>query len=510
MPHSSEAVSESYGSLGKSSRLSWFSFWYIQLMSEGLHQARFEHDACGLGALVRLDGRPHTSSCGGPGGARQPRPPRGHRRRCRDRRRRRHHCSSMPDALLRSACRERARAASCRRPAPTRPDWCSFPATRPAPALRGAVRPHLRRGGAPRAGLARRARAAGSDRRAGAGVRARDPAADRRAAGGDEEAFERKLYVIRRRVGSGPACRRRPGGGVHDRQPVARRLVYKGLLRATQLGAFYPSCATPAIESGAGARPLPLLDQHAGHLGSRPPVQPPRPQRRDQHRSRQRQLAGRAGAAAAERAVRRRPAEAVPDRRGALVGFGQARCGGRAAGAGRPVAAPRAGDADPAGLDRPDARPGRRRARVPRVPRRPGRAVGRPGGGDRHRRQAGGGDPRPQRPAPGPLSCARRDGLVVLASEIGVLRSTRPRSSRPAGSSRGGCWPLDPSAGRVVDDGEVKRELAGPAALRGAGWPRTSCSWTTCRRQPVGADPAPTRSRGCRPRSATPPRSSSW
>src|SRR5579862_9058799 len=67
--------------------------------------------------------------------------------------------------------------------------------------------------------------------------------------GGDEDAFERKLYVIRRRIE-----RRAAAAGVPEAEFTvvslsARRLVYKGLLRASQLRAYFPDLRDPAFES---------------------------------------------------------------------------------------------------------------------------------------------------------------------------------------------------------------------------------------------------------------------
>ena len=117
--------------------------------------------------------------------------------------------------------------------------------------------------------------------------------------GGDVDGFERKLYVIRRRVELAAAAAGVPEAEFIFISLSARRMVYKGLLKAGQLAAYYPDLADPAFTSRARARPLALLDEHAGHLGSRPSVQLPGPQRRDQHRARQRQLAVGARAAAA-------------------------------------------------------------------------------------------------------------------------------------------------------------------------------------------------------------------
>ena len=198
--------------------------------------------------------------------------------------------------------------------------------------------------------------------------------------GGDDEAFERKLAVIRRRVekeaGAGgverPTSRSSVAVAADDRLqgPAARPPA------ATQ---YYPDLAAPDIASALVlvhsrfstntlgtwdlAHPFNLLC-HNGEIntvrGNGAWLTAREPQLR----------IGR---------VRRRPAEAVPDRRGALVGLGQAGRDARAAGAGRPHRCRTRWRCCPAGLDRPDARPRRRRARVPRVPRLAGRAVGRAG-----------------------------------------------------------------------------------------------------------------------------------
>jgi glutamate synthase domain-containing protein 2/glutamate synthase domain-containing protein 1/glutamate synthase domain-containing protein 3 len=65
----------------------------------------------------------------------------------------------------------------------------------------------------------------------------------------DDLAFERKLYVIRKRVSKG--ARR----GIHERRMFyvsslsSRTIVYKGMLTADQLMSFYPDLADPLIES---------------------------------------------------------------------------------------------------------------------------------------------------------------------------------------------------------------------------------------------------------------------
>ena len=157
----------------------------------------------------------------------------------------------------------------------------------------------------------------------------------------------------RRRAGRRPG----PRGAVvlepHDRlqghahRPAAARLL--------------PRPAGHADQDRARARPLALLDQHVPELGARAPVPLHRPQRRDQHAARQRQLDARARVAARLRAVRRGgPREAAADRAPGRLGLGDVRQRARAARAGGALAAPRGDDDDPGGLRGP-----RRPARAP-------------------------------------------------------------------------------------------------------------------------------------------------
>jgi glutamate synthase (ferredoxin) len=66
---------------------------------------------------------------------------------------------------------------------------------------------------------------------------------------GDEAAFERKLYVIRRRVERAAAAAGVPEAEFTIVSLSARRLVYKGLLRAPQLPGYYADLRDPRFES---------------------------------------------------------------------------------------------------------------------------------------------------------------------------------------------------------------------------------------------------------------------
>ena len=87
---------------------------------------------------------------------------------------------------------------------------------------------------------------------------------------------------------------RRPARSA-DFYPVSmscRTVVYKGMLLATQLGAYYKDLQRPALRQRAGARASALLDQHLPVLVAGPSLPDGRAQRRDQHAARQRQLDG--------------------------------------------------------------------------------------------------------------------------------------------------------------------------------------------------------------------------
>ena len=76
----------------------------------------------------------------------------------------------------------------------------------------------------------------------------------------DDLAFERKLYVIRRRVENAVRASDIPGRRCFYVPSLSQRtLVYKGMLIAPQLPAYFPDLVRPARRVGAGAGPLALL-----------------------------------------------------------------------------------------------------------------------------------------------------------------------------------------------------------------------------------------------------------
>ena len=240
----------------------------------------------------------------------------------------------------------------------------------------------------------------------------------------------------------------------------SRTIVYKGMLTGAAAARLLPGPARPADEDRARARPLALLDEHVPELGARAPVPDDRPQRRDQHAARQRQLDARARVAARLASSSATTSQKV-----------------------LPVVRP--GGSDSATFDNvlellvlagrslphammmmiPEAYEGR--DDLPDELRGfydfhslPDGAVGRPGGGRLHRRPRDRRDARPQRPAPRPL--AGDEGRLGRAR----LRDRRARRCRRRTScARAACSPgklflVDLERGRIVDDDEVKREIA--------------------------------------------------
>jgi glutamate synthase domain-containing protein 1 len=104
----------------------------------------------------------------------------------------------------------------------------------------------------------------------------------------DDMAFERKLYVIRKRAEN--AIRYSddvPGGDYFYVSSLSyKTIVYKGMLLSEQLiGSLH--------RNSPGPGPFPLQHEHVSHLGARPSLSLPDPQWRDQHPARQHQLGAR-------------------------------------------------------------------------------------------------------------------------------------------------------------------------------------------------------------------------
>ncbi|HEY3764650.1 MAG TPA: glutamate synthase large subunit, partial [Gaiellales bacterium] len=215
----------------------------------GLYDPRFEHDACGLSALVRLDGRPD------------------------------HELVERALAALVNLDHRGATGSD-----PGTGDGAGIMTQLPHRFLRAAFRAAIGHDlpppGAYAAGLVFLPRDPGLRLRceelcvricAEEGQRAlgwRDPAVNPGRIGrlaqasepvvrqlfverrtGDRAAFERKLYVIRRRVERAAAAAGVPEAQFTIVSLSSLRIVYKGLLRAPQLGAYYDDLRDPRFES---------------------------------------------------------------------------------------------------------------------------------------------------------------------------------------------------------------------------------------------------------------------
>ena len=81
------------------------------------------------------------------------------------------------------------------------------------------------------------------------------------------------------------------------------------------------------------------------------------------------------------------------------------------------------------------------------------------------------------------------DGLVILASEVGVLDIEPARVVRRGRLQPGRIFLADTAAGRIVEDEEVKSELAADAPVPGLAARRAWSTWTTC---PTASGQCPT------------------
>jgi glutamate synthase (NADPH/NADH) large chain/glutamate synthase (ferredoxin) len=215
----------------------------------GLYDSRFEHEACGLGALVRLDGRPghelveralealanleHRGATGADAGT-------GDGAGI---------LTQLPDRFLREAFRR-----ELGHDLPPSGAYAAGLVFLPAdPALRLRCEELCARICAEEGhrALGWRDVPVRPDR-IGDLARASQPVVRQlfveRRSGGPAE-FERKLYVIRRRVERAAAAAGVPEARFTIVSLSASRLVYKGLLTASQLAAFYPDLEHPGFES---------------------------------------------------------------------------------------------------------------------------------------------------------------------------------------------------------------------------------------------------------------------
>ena len=93
----------------------------------------------------------------------------------------------------------------------------------------------------------------------------------RGATGGDQTAFERRLFLMRKAVEN--QARKVPGinGDMfHIASLSSRTLIYKGMLLADQMTAFYPDLADPAHDQRPGPGASALQHQHISFMGPCP------------------------------------------------------------------------------------------------------------------------------------------------------------------------------------------------------------------------------------------------
>ena len=220
----------------------------------------------------------------------------------------------------------------------------------------------------------------------------------------EQEEFERRLYLIRKVVSNALyyAYKGRDIGH-YTVSLSSRTLVYKGMFLSYQVKAYYKDLSDPRAGLGDGAGAPALLDQHLPVVEARASLSHGRPQRRDQHAARQRQLDGGAAGVGVVAAVRQRHLQAVADLLRGPVGHRLLRQRARIPGDGRLQPGARRDDADPGGVGRQSA-DGCQAPRLLRVSRLPDGAVGRPGRHGLHRRPPDRRHARPQRLAAGPLS----------------------------------------------------------------------------------------------------------
>ena len=307
--------------------------------------------------------------------------------------------------------------------------------------------------------------------------------------------FERKLYVIRKRAYNEirMSTHRRRGVLVHRVSLSHKTLVYKGMLTDRAARPVLPRPAEPADGDGARAGALALQHQHVPELGPRASVPLHRAQRRDQHAARQHQLDARARGAV-------RVATLFGDDIKKIL----------------PIINPNGSDSAMfdnalellvlAGRSLPHAmmmmipEPWSKhesmdptRSGVLRVPLVSDGAVGRPGVHRLHRRQAHRRGARSQRPAP--VALLRHQGRPGRHGVAKPACSTFPPEHivRKGRLQPGRMFLVDTEQGRIVDDEEIKAQIANERPYRRVAEASTWCISRICRRRPELPSPITTR-----------------
>ena len=343
----------------------------------GLYDPAFEHDACGVAFVARLDAVPSHETVERALTALANLEHRGAAGADADTGDGAGILVQMPDAFFRANRRRAAagRRVRRRRLLPAARRRCAAPSSSALVERTVADEGQRVLGVAGRPG---RRRAASATRRAG--VAPVHPPGRRRRADGPRA----RTRSSGSSTSSAAWPSSRPGRARHPELLVAHARLQGDAHRAAARAASTPISRDDRLRERARARPLALLDEHVPELGARPPVPDDRAQRRDQHAARQRQLDARARVAARVGALRRRPAEGAAGHPARRLRHRDVRQRARAARARRPLAAARADDDDPRGVRGPRRR-SRRAARLLRVPPVPDGGVGRAGGDLRSR-----------------------------------------------------------------------------------------------------------------------------
>ena len=276
--------------------------------------------------------------------------------------------------------------------------------------------------------------------------------------------LERRAYVVRKRA-EHELGTKGPGQDGPGRETVyfpslsGQTFVYKGMLTTPQLKAFYLDLQDDRLTSALGI-------VHSRFSTNTFPSWPlAHPFRRIAHNGEINTVTGNENWMRAREALiktdvfgdtgsRQDRSDLHPGR----LGHRTFRRGARVAASRRPQPSARRADDDSRGL-------GAQRVDGPgpsgllRVPLIADGAVGRPRVDDVHRRHRDRRRAGPQRPAP-LTHRVTKDGLVVMASEAGVLNLDPSTVVKKMRLQPGRMFLVDTAQGRIVDDEEIKAELA--------------------------------------------------
>ena len=218
------------------------------------------------------------------------------------------------------------------------------------------------------------------------------------------DAFERQLYIIRKRASSLSARRPEPaaGGDVLHLQPLFQGDGLQGHALLGSALLLLSGSARQELHQPPGNGALPLQHQYLPLLGSSPAQPLHEPQRGDQHSTRQHELDACKTGGGLEPALRRAALIGLPHRRAGLLRLRHFRQRPRVPADDRPHAARSGDDDDPGGLAEPRG-PFRREEGLLRISLLPDGALGRSRLHRLYRRPLHRRSARPQRSTPEPL-----------------------------------------------------------------------------------------------------------